>query len=186
MLGGLWCGMLSPVRMQLFVCREDEGHARQNVCGYGMMGYASRLFVTEEKTKNKQFNKLELSHLEFARAVTEQMQLDAVWELLPSLEDGATSTFDEPADALAMASKEGWKRIILVTDEFHTRRSLLAFKKVFEGSDIEVQVAGAPNEVFSVDDWWKSDRGILAYFGETIKYPIYVLWDHEPNLVSND
>ncbi len=85
-----------------------------------------------------------------------------------------------------MAKKAGWGRIILVTDEFHTRRSLLAFKKVFKGSDIEVQVAGAPNEVFGVDDWWKSDRGILAYFGETIKYPIYLFWNHEPKIVSND
>ena len=169
------------------ICLSGDRETRNPEClRLWKNGYASRLFVTAEKPKNKEFNELELSHLEFARAVTEQMQLDAVWELLPSLEDGATSTFDEAADALAMASKEGWKRIILVTDEFHTRRSLLAFKKVFEGSEIEVQVAGAPNEVFSVDDWWKSDRGILAYFGETIKYPIYLLWDHEPNLVSND
>ena len=58
------------------------------------------------------------------------MQLDAVWEVLPSLTDGATSTFDEAADALAMAQKEGWGRIILVTDEFHTCRSLLAFKSI--------------------------------------------------------
>lgn len=149
-------------------------------------GYAKRLFVTEEKPKCKEFNSLELSHLQFARAVTARMKLDATWELLPSLTGGATSTFDEAADTLVMAHQEGWKRIILVTDEFHTRRSLLAFKKVFKGSGIEVEAAGAPNEVFAVDDWWKSDRGILAYFGETIKYPIYLLWDHEPRLVSND
>jgi hypothetical protein len=148
--------------------------------------FAPRLFVTQEKPKNKEFNQLELSHLEFAREVTKRMKLDVKWELLPSLSDGATSTFDEAEDALALAKSENWKRIILVTDEFHTRRSLLAFKKVFEGSEVEVQVAGAPNEVFGVDDWWKSDRGILAYFGETIKYPIYLLWDHEPKLVSND
>jgi len=148
--------------------------------------FAPRLFVTQEKPKNKEFNQLELSHLEFARAVTKRMKLDAKWELLPSLSDGATSTFDEAEDALALAKSQGWQRMILVTDEFHTRRSLLAFEKVFDASGVEVQVAGAPNEVFSVDDWWKSDRGILAYFGETIKYPIYLLWDHEPTLVTND
>ena len=149
-------------------------------------GYAKRLFVTAEKPKNKEFNQLELSHLQFAQAVAKRMQLDAAWELLPSLTDGVTSTFDEAADALAMAQREGWERIILVTDEFHTRRSFLAFRKVFEGSSIKVQVTGAPNEVFGVDDWWKSDRGIIAYFGETIKFPIYLLWDHEPKIVSND
>ena len=169
------------------ICLSGDRETRNPEClRLWKEGYAERLFVTAEKPKNKEFNKLELSHLEFAQKVTKQMRLEVVWELLPSLTVGATSTFDEAADALAMAQKEGWKRIILVTDEFHTRRSLLAFKKVFEGSDIEVQVAGAPNELFSADNWWKSDRGIVAYFGETIKYPVYLLWDHEPKFVSND
>lgn len=148
--------------------------------------YAKRLFVTAQKPKNKEFNQLELSHLQFAEAVTDRMQLDASWETLPSLSGGATSTFDEAEDALDMARKEGWKRIIIVTDEFHTRRSLLAFNKVFDKSGIEVQVAGATNEIFAVDDWWKSDRGILAYFSESVKFPIYLLWDHEPEVVRND
>ena len=148
--------------------------------------FAPKLYVTQEKPKNKEFNGLELSHLEFARAVTQRMNLDAKWQVLPSQSGGATSTFDEAEDALNLAQKEGWQRIIIVTDEFHTRRSLLAFKKVFKASGIAVQVAGAPNEVFAVDDWWQSDRGILAYFGETIKYPIYLLWDHEPKIVKND
>jgi uncharacterized SAM-binding protein YcdF (DUF218 family) len=149
-------------------------------------GYGRVLYVTEEKPKNKEFHNLELSHLQFAREVTERMKLMARWELLPSLTGGATSTFDEAEDALALGKREKWKRIIIVTDEFHTRRAHLAFQKVFEGSGIEVQVAGAPNEVFAIDDWWQSDRGILAYMGETIKFPIYWLWDHEPKLVKND
>ena len=62
--------------------------------------FAPRLFVTQEKPKNKEFNQLELSHLEFAEAVTKRMKLDAKWELLPSLSDGATSTFDEAEDAV--------------------------------------------------------------------------------------
>ena len=149
-------------------------------------GYAQRLFVTEEKPKNKEFNLVELSHLEFAREVTKLMKLEAKWELLPSLTGGATSTFDEAEDALAYGERANWKRIIIVTDEFHTRRAHLAFRKVFAGSDITVQVAGAPNELFAIDDWWKSDRGILAYLCETIKYPLYLLWDHEPRIVRND
>ena len=161
------------------ICLSGDRETRNPEClRLWKDGYAKRLFVTADKPKNKEFNQLELSHLQFAQAVTKRMQLDALWELLPSLTDGATSTFDEAADALAMAQKEGWGRIILVTDEFHTRRSLLAFQKVFEGSGIEVEVAGAPNEVFGMDDWWKSDRGIVAYYGETIKYPIYLSLIH--------
>ena len=169
------------------ICLSGDRETRTPEClRLWNQGYGRALYVTEEKPKNKEFHNLELSHLQFAREVTERMKLMARWKLLPSLSGGATSTFDEAEDALALGKREKWKRIIIVTDEFHTRRAHLAFQKVFEGSEIEVQVAGAPNEVFAIDDWWQSDRGILAYMGETIKFPIYWLWDHEPKLVKND
>ncbi len=148
-------------------------------------GYAPRLFVTAEKPKNGEFAKLELSHLQYAQAVSKRMEFDVNWSILPSLTGGATSTFDEAEDALAMGLKEGWKRIIIVTDEFHTRRALLAFDKVFNGSGIKVEGAGAANEVFDASNWWKTDYGILCFLGESVKYPIYLLWDAEPKLVSN-
>lgn len=148
-------------------------------------GYSKKLFVTAEKPKNSEFAKLELGHLKFAQAVTKMMKLNAEWEILPSLTGGATSTFDEAEDALFYATEKKWKRIIIVTDEFHTRRAHYAFEKIFANSGIDVEVAGASNEVFSIDNWWKSDRGIMAYFGETIKFPVYLLWDSEPQAVKN-
>jgi uncharacterized SAM-binding protein YcdF (DUF218 family) len=114
------------------------------------------------------------------------MDLNATWQLLPSLSGGATSTFDEAEDALALSLEKKWNRIIIVTDEFHTQRAHYAFKKIFEGSGVKVEVAGAPNEIFSIEDWWKSDRGIMAYFGETIKFPVYFFSNSEPRLVRND
>ena len=149
-------------------------------------GFAKQLFVTAVKAKNKEFQKLELSNLGFASAVTERMDLNATWELLPSLSGGATSTFDEAEDALALSLEKKWNRIIIVTDEFHTQRAHYAFQKIFEGSGVKVEVAGAPNELFSIEDWWKSDRGIMAYFGETIKFPVYFFSSSEPKLVRND
>lgn len=149
-------------------------------------GYARRLFVTAEKARNKEFSGLELSHLEFAQGLTKRMKMGAVWEIIPSLSGGATSTFDEAEDALYYAREKGWKRVIIVTDEFHTRRAHYAFTKIFADSGLEVEVAGAPNEVFSIENWWRSDRGIMAYLGETIKFPVYLLWDSEPKLVKNN
>ncbi len=149
-------------------------------------GYAPLLFVTEEKPKNKRFAGIELSHLDFANEIANRMKLQAEWKRLPSTTGGATSTFDEAQDSLAMAKKMQWKRIIIVTDEFHTRRALLGFERVFQDSGIEVQVAGAANEIFDSGNWWKSDLGILAYLNEAIKYPVYLIWRQEPTLVRND
>jgi uncharacterized SAM-binding protein YcdF (DUF218 family) len=149
-------------------------------------GYSKKLFVTAEKPRNSEFSKLELGHVKFAQAVTQVMKLDAEWEVIPSLTGGATSTFDEAEDALVYATEKKWKRIIIVTDEFHTRRAHYAFEKIFANSGIDVEVAGASNEVYAIENWWKSDRGIMAYFGETIKFPVYLLWDSEPKVVKNN
>ncbi len=149
-------------------------------------GYAPSIYLTDEKKRNKEFSKLETSDLEFAREVARRMELNATWETIPSLGDGATSTFDEAEDVLAYGKDKGWTRIIIVTDEFHTRRARYAFEKIFDDCGIVVEVAGAPNEVFSDDDWWQSDGGISCYFLETIKFPVYLFWDKEPTVVRNN
>ena len=64
-------------------------------------GYAQSIYLTDEKKRNKEFSKLETSNLEFAREVVKKMELKANWETIPSLGDGATSTFDEAEDVLA-------------------------------------------------------------------------------------
>ncbi len=149
-------------------------------------GYAPLIYLTNSKKANREFAKLEMSKLEFAREVARKMELNATWEMIPSLGVGATSTFDEAEDVLAFGKGKGWTRIIIVTDEFHTRRASYAFEKIFHGSGIGVEVAGAPNEIFSDDDWWRSDRGISSYVLETIKFPVYFFWDREPTVVRND
>ena len=149
-------------------------------------GYAPSVYLTDEKKRNKEFSKLETSNLEFASEVVKRMELNATWQTIPSVGDGATSTFDEAEDVLAYGKDKGWKRIIIVTDEFHTRRARYAFEKIFDDSGIVVEVAGAPNEVFSDDDWWQSDSGISCYFLETIKFPVYLFWDKEPTVVRNN
>ena len=148
-------------------------------------GYSPVLLVTEEKPRNSAFRELEMTNLEFAQEVTKKMKLSASWQELPSLTGGATSTFDEAEDVLVYAKQKNWKRVIIVTDEFHTRRAYLAFHKVLKASSVVIEVAGAPNEVFDEFNWWKKDLGILCYLSELIKLPVYWLWDHEPKLIEN-
>ena len=98
--------------------------------------YAKQLFVTDQKPLNREFSKIELNNLQFAQEVAKKMKLDADWKIVPSLSGGATSTFDEAEDCLAYGTKMKWKRIIIVTDEFHTRRAHHAFEKIFGDSKI--------------------------------------------------
>ncbi len=69
--------------------------------------------------------------------------------MVPSLKGGATSTFfEEACDLLQFCGKENLKHLIIVTDSFHTRRALYAFKKVFLGSNVNVEASIASNEGF--------------------------------------
>ncbi|MFP6855441.1 MAG: YdcF family protein [Opitutales bacterium] len=149
-------------------------------------GYAPLICLTDEKKRNAKYQHLMVSHLELAQQVARENDSNASFTLIPSLSDGATSTFDEAADALVFAKKHGWKRLIIVTDGFHTRRALFAFEKVFEGSGVQMEVAAVSNDIFGAENWWKSDRGISAFVLETIKFPVYFFWSEEPEIVRND
>ena len=148
-------------------------------------GYSASLFLTDQKSVAPEYQHLVISNLEFATKFVEGKETNATFDVIPSIEDGATSTFDEAADALVFAKERQWERIIIVTDGFHTRRALLAFEKVFDRSGIDVQVAAASNEVFDSGNWWTSDRGIAAFVLETIKFPVYLFWSREPTIVRN-
>ncbi len=149
-------------------------------------GYAPALYLTDEKSRNARFQHLYPTNQAFAEAVLAETGVSADPTVIPSLKAGATSTFDEAYDARTFAEARGWKRIILVTDAFHTRRALLAFEKVFAGSPIVLQMAPAPNDIYNETNWWTSDVGLLMYLSESIKYPIYLLTARNVSFVRND
>ena len=46
----------------------------------------------------------------------------------------------------------------------------MLLKKVFQGSGIIIQVSGAENDIFSSENWWKSDRGISSTFQKRLNF----------------
>ena len=150
-------------------------------------GYASKVFLTDEKrSMNPKFRKFFPTNAQLAEAIIAELGMEVETPVIPSLKGGATSTFDEAYDARTRAESEGWQHLILVTDAFHTRRALYAFKKIFQDSNIKIEAAAALNEVYSVEDWWRSDLGISAYLLEPIKFAVYLLSDQNISFVKND
>ena len=75
-------------------------------------------------------------------AVSSEIKKNINWKILLASDGGATSTFDEAADALKYAKENDWKRLIIVTDHFHTCRALCAFEKVFKDSGFKCRWQG--------------------------------------------
>ena len=148
-------------------------------------GYAPRILMTQERPMHALAAQLPCSDSEKARALLHLLHADCELTVVPSQKGGATSTFDEAYDLKDWARRNSYKRIIIVTDDFHTRRALLAFSKVFQGTGIAVQAAGAANELFSEQDWWKSDRGLSSYILEGIKYSLYLVTSQNIPVIKN-
>ena len=149
-------------------------------------GYGERLLLTTLHPLNSKFAHLILTNEQIAREISKILAIPATFESVPSLKGGATSTFDEAHDLLVYCTKENIKHLIIVTDAFHTRRALYAFKKIFQGSSIKIEAAAAFNEVHSEENWWRSDRGIAAYLLEPIKFAVYLLSDQNISFVKNN
>ena len=129
-------------------------------------GYGDRLLLTTERRYPF------LTYKQSAEKIAQALNIQVEFEMVPSLKGGATSTFDEAYDLLQFCEKENLKHLIIVTDSFHTRRALYAFRKVFQASNINVEASAALNEVFSEEDWWRSDKGISAFILEPIKFAV--------------
>ena len=93
--------------------------------------------------------------------------------------------FDEAYDARKWAMDNGYQRIIVVTNAFHSRRAHYAFEKVFTGSGVEVEVAAARNPGFSEKNWWLIDKGLASYLTEPLKFAAYIVFEHSPSFVEN-
>lgn len=149
-------------------------------------GYGTRLLLTTERSWNFKINLIEMTQEQTAKKIAKILGIQTKFESVRSLKGGATSTFDEAYDLLAFCNKENLRHIIIVTDFYHTRRALFAFKKVFKGTNIKVEVSAAPNEVFNEENWWFSDRGISVYILEPIKLAVYLFSSQNVSFLKND
>ena len=149
-------------------------------------GYGTRLLLTNQRTGNSKASQIFLTPEQQGQEIAKIFNVPAKFESVPSLKGGATSTFDEAYDLLAFCNKENLTHIIIVTDSYHTRRAFYAFNKVFEGSNIKVEVSAAPNDIFNEENWWLSDRGISAYILEPIKLAVYLFNSQNVSFIKND
>lgn len=83
---------------------------------------------------------------------------DAI-DILPLALD---NTAQEAAAIREAAAAAGWKRLIVVTSVYHTRRTWFAFSREFRGTSVEVRVRYSRYDSAKPDRWWAT-RGDFRY-----------------------
>jgi uncharacterized SAM-binding protein YcdF (DUF218 family) len=149
-------------------------------------GYAKKILLTEVRSFNYGIRGFNCSEQKIARAIRDHFEPDAPLFVVPSPGGkGCRSTFDEAWSLLACSKREKYKRIIIATDAFHTRRALYAFEKVFQDSGIIVEAMGAPNDMYNEQNWWRTDRGLKDYLLEPMLMCVYLFSSSNLEFVKN-
>lgn len=90
----------------------------------------------------------------------------------------STSTAEQARFLRPMLEQRAVRRAIVVTSNFHTRRTRYLFGRVFRGSSVEVRVYPVHGDVFSPERWWTRDWDTEEVVLEYIKLGLAFLRYH--------
>jgi uncharacterized SAM-binding protein YcdF (DUF218 family) len=90
----------------------------------------------------------------------------------------ADSTREESLALRDLAAKRGWKRVLVVTSNYHTRRARYIYRKVFP-QQVSVLVVPARDSNYDPDRWWETRQGRKIFFLESVGYltAVWELWN---------
>jgi uncharacterized SAM-binding protein YcdF (DUF218 family) len=131
-------------------------------------GIASRILISSEKPRQ------EISH----SPMTEEQRLSLILVAcgvaptsIEVLEEICVSTFDEAQAAAQWLRDHPQDDLIVVTNNYHTRRTRWVFGRVAPLQ--RFQFVSAPTDGFGPDNWWLNKDGFALYFGEYLKLSLY-------------
>ncbi len=91
-------------------------------------------------------------------------------------------TWDNAINSLKIVKENNFKSAIVVTSNYHTRRSKYAFRKVFRNSSVRILISPCADESFKPGDWWKNRDFTKIVFVEYTKLIYYFAFP--PNLAQ--
>ena len=76
------------------------------------------------------------------------------------------NTREEAESLRNLAVARGWRHVLVVTSNYHTRRTRFIFHRVWP-ANFEFKVVAAPDADFYPDSWWRSREGVKLVYHET-------------------
>jgi uncharacterized SAM-binding protein YcdF (DUF218 family) len=88
-----------------------------------------------------------------------------------------TSTHEERELILSLCRSKGYKCVIVVSSEMHTRRIRRHFESRFQRQGVKLLLAGATDTGYHPGNWWQREDGLIFVNNEIIKL-IYYFFKH--------
>jgi uncharacterized SAM-binding protein YcdF (DUF218 family) len=83
----------------------------------------------------------------------------------------AANTREEAEALTGLVASRGWKRVLVVTSNYHARRTRFIFGRVFRPG-VAVRVSAARDSEFDPSHWWESRLGVKLFFNEVLGYAV--------------
>ena len=81
----------------------------------------------------------------------------------------AQNTREEAGEAARLIQTRGWKRVMVVTSNYHARRARFIFGRVLP-STVTLRVSGARDSDFDPSRWWETRQGQKLFLSELAGY----------------
>ena len=97
-------------------------------------------------------------------------------EQIVTVEAYADDTLSELTHIRQLSERRGWKSLIIITSNYHTRRARLTARFVL-GSAISFAVVSSSHGGLNRDRWWRANgdvRTFLIEFEKLIAYSLYI------------
>ena len=91
----------------------------------------------------------------------------------------ADDTREEAVAVSGFVASHGWKKILLVTSNYHTRRSEYIYERSLPPGT-QLRVISAPDIEYDPQSWWRTREGLKIFFHEAGGY-LAALWDMRHN-----
>lgn len=131
-------------------------------------GLAHRLAFTVPDTATERASMTNIEKWRYLLG-TRGIPLETADVLAPS-----TSTYSDAFLIRNYALQNGFTRVLVVTDPYHTRRSGWIIRRALSGTNVDVSVVAASNERFHPERWWKDEDQLLWVSLEYLKFLYYV------------
>ncbi len=100
-------------------------------------------------------------------------------------ETNSESTWENAKSTICIAQEQRFKKVIIVTSKYHTRRTFETFARLSRGSGIEWMIVGAPDSV-AENGWWKDHEMTQFVMEEWGKTVFYWFRNDEPNTPTQE
>jgi uncharacterized SAM-binding protein YcdF (DUF218 family) len=137
-------------------------------------GLAQRALISHVKWPQDDLNDLVPPDHEVCRRVLLQSGVAA--ERISFLGHDHRTTYDEASSLTRFLATQPDARVLVVTNDFHTRRARWIFTRLLGPRADAVSFVSAPSEHYQADNWWRSEEGLGFIVGENLRFLFYVLW----------